>query len=197
MKTTILFLLSLSAGCLLMEDAVGQQLVTAKTDAVQTNKVMPTTYGNLDAQIADTLYELTRARLERVMRFNAKVPGTVPVDDVGIIKGELNAISRQEGRNGDVVDWFSTLIGVAEVTKASTDANWKRVTTLQQENPQIFSELDVEMVRLRARLADLNLQRGKLAAKGTADERQNWALLYLSMEVQELRDRIRVVEERQ
>src|SRR4051812_41081217 len=196
MKIAMLFLLLLSAGSLLVEDAAAQKLVMAKTDAIRTNKALPTAYGNLDAQIADTLYELTRARLERVVRFNAKVPGTVPIDDVGTIKDELKAIIQQEGRDGELVDWFSTLIGVAGVTKASADANWKRMSVLQQGNPQLFSDLDLEMARLRARLADLNFQRGKLAAKGTADERQNWALLYLSMEVQELRDRLRVVEER-
>jgi len=197
MKTTLLFLLSLFAAGLPMETAAAQKLVAAKTDVIQANKVMHTTYGNLDAQIADTLYELTRTRLERVMHINTKVPGTVLAGDIGIINGELKAISDQEGRNGEAVDWFSTLVGVAEVTKASADADWKRVSALQQENPELISELDVAMVRLRARLADLNLQRGKLAAKGTADERQNWALLYLSMQVQELRDRVRVVEERQ
>jgi hypothetical protein len=197
MKTTLLFLLSLFAAGLPMERAAAQKLATAKTDVIQANKITQTTYGNLDAQIADTLYELTRARLERVMHINTKVPGTVLAGDIGIINGELKAISDQERRNGEAVDWFSTLIGVAEVTKASADADLKRVSALQQENSQVISELDVAMVRLRARLAELNLQRGKLAAKGTADERQNWALLYLSMQVQELRDRVRVQEERQ
>ncbi|MFL6544698.1 MAG: hypothetical protein ACJ8LM_05875 [Candidatus Udaeobacter sp.] len=197
MKTTILFLLLLPAGGLPMERAAAQSLVKAKADVIHDNKVMPTTYGNLDAQISETLYELTRARLERVMRINARVPGTVSIDDVGIVNGELKAMNRHEGRNGEAADWFSTLIGVAEVTKASADSDWKRVSALQQGNSQLFSDLDVELVRLRARLADLNLQRGRLAARGTADERQNWAVLYLSMEMQELKDRVRVAEERQ
>jgi hypothetical protein len=93
MKTTALFLLSLAVGGLLMDQTAAQKLVATRSNAVQTYKAMPTTYGNLDAQIADTLYQLTRARLERVMRFNAKVPGTISADDVGIIKGELKAMT--------------------------------------------------------------------------------------------------------
>jgi hypothetical protein len=59
MRTILSFLLSLFAAGLPMERVAAQKLVTAKTDVIQANKVTPTTYGNLDAQIADTLYELT------------------------------------------------------------------------------------------------------------------------------------------
>src|SRR4051794_38180961 len=102
MKTTALFLLSLSVAGLLTEEAAAQKPVATKSDATQINKVTSAPYGNLDAQIADTLYGLTRARLERVMRLNTKVPGTVSADDVEVINGELKAISQQEGKNGDV-----------------------------------------------------------------------------------------------
>jgi hypothetical protein len=67
MKTTALFLRSLTVGGLLMKEDAAQNLATTKSDAIQMNKVTPATYGNLAAQIADTLSELTRARLERVM----------------------------------------------------------------------------------------------------------------------------------
>lgn len=197
LRVTTLLLLSLFVGEVRGEEAVGRKLLATNSDATSTSKVAPASYGNLDAQITDTLYQLTRARLERVMRANAEVPGTVAADDVAAIEGELAAISEQQGINGEVLDWFSTLIGIAEVTKTSAESDWKRVSILQQESPQSITELDAEMVRLRARLAALNLQRGRLAAKGSADDRENWALQYLSMETQDLRDRVRRLEVRE
>src|SRR4051812_5128880 len=100
MKTTALLLLSFLVVGLLTEEATAQMPVTTKSDATQINKVTSATYGNLDAQIVDTLYGLTRARLERATRLNTKVPGTVSADDVAIIDGELKAVHDQEGRNG-------------------------------------------------------------------------------------------------
>src|SRR4051812_41986344 len=123
MKTRALFLLSLSVAGLLNAEVAAQKPVATKSDATQINKVTSATDGNLDAQIADTLYRLTRARLERAARLNTKVPGTVSADDVAIINGELKAVNDRERRNGEGADWFSMLFGVAEVTKASADAD--------------------------------------------------------------------------
>jgi hypothetical protein len=95
-----------------------------------------------------------------------------------------------------LTDWFSTLLAIADIAKVSAEADWKRASKLRREYPAAISELDVEMRRLNARLADLNLQRGKLAGKGTAIDRQNWALVYLCVRMQELTDRVRILEHR-
>ena len=96
-----------------------------------------------------------------------------------------------------MTDWFSTLLAIADIAKVSADADWKCASKLRREYPSAISELDVEILRLHARLADLNLQRGTLAGKGTASDRENWALLYLSVKMQELTDRVRLLEQRQ
>jgi hypothetical protein len=186
----------LSVGGAFEQKALAQTRDVDYPPAAKTDELLPATVTSLDAQIGDTLIRLTRARLEVSTRLNAQVRGTVPPDDVAIVKEELRAIDEQERTRGEVTNWFSTLLAIADIAKVSADADWRRASKLRQEYPTAISELDVEILRLNARLADLNLQRGTLAGKGTTSDRQNWALLYLSIKMQELTDRMRLVEQR-
>jgi hypothetical protein len=196
MKRAALYLLVLSICGAVEQKAVAQMPVADDAAATKLNEVSPATAADLDTQIGDTLIRLTRARLEVATRLNAQVRGTVPPDDVAIVQEELRAIDGQERTRGQLTDWFSTLLAIADIEKISAKADWRRASKLRREYPAAISELDVEIRRLNARLADLNLQRGKLAGKGTASERQNWALLYLSVKMQELTDRVRLLEHR-
>ena len=196
MKRAALYLLVLSICGAVEQKAAAQMPVADDATATKPYEVSPATAADLDAQIGDTLIRLTRARLEVATRLNAQARGTVPPDDVAIVQDELRAIDEQERTRGILTDWFSTLLAIADIAKVSAEADWKRASKLRREYPAAISELDVEMRRLNARLADLNLQRGKLAGKGTAIDRQNWALLYLSVRMQELTDRVRILEHR-
>lgn len=197
MKNTVLLVLSFGVVCLVCRAGMSQAPIAVASAAPQkNNQVKPVAYSNVDAQIADTLRQLTRLRLERAMQIETKVPGIYSPDDFKVIKGELATIDEQESKNGEVVDWFSTLMGLAQVSKSVADADWKRATVLRQQSADAFSDIDVEMTRLRAQLANLNLQRGKSAAIGSAEDRQNWALLYLAMEVQRLNDQVRILDAR-
>jgi hypothetical protein len=196
MKRATLYLMLLSVCGAVEQKAAAQTPVADDATAAKPNELTPATAAKLDAQIGDTLIRLTRARFEVATRLNAQVRGTVLPDDVAIVQEELRAIDEQERTRDEVTDWFSTLLASADIAKVSADANWKRASKLRREYPAALSELDVEILRLHARLADLNLQRGKLAEKGTASDRQNWAFLYLSVKMQELTDRVRLLERR-
>ena len=197
MKRAALYLLVLSICGAVEQKAAAQMPVADDATAAKPFEVSPATAANLDAQIGDILIRLTRARLEVATRLNAQRAGTVLPDDVAVVQEELRAIDEQERTRGEVTDWFSTLLAIADIAKVSADADWKRASKLRREYPSAISELDVEILRLNARLADLNLQRGTLAGKGTASDRENWALLYLSVKMQELTDRVRLLEQRQ
>lgn len=195
MKAIALLLLSVCvADVLFKHEAAAQTPPAGDSDAPARMHPGSAVDGSLDAQFADALFELARARLQRAMHLNSAFPGVIPADDLAATKGELAALSKKGRKDGEVVDWFSMLIGMAEVQNASANADWNQLSALQQKDPKSYSELDVEVARLRAQLADLNLKRGRMAAKGTADKRQNWALLYIAMQLQELGDDMRVVE---
>ena len=195
MKTLVRAALSLSV-CGIFHGISAAQSAPTSTARQQQYVLTTATSKNLDAQLADTLRRLTRVRLERAIQINSKVPGTYSAEDFKIIKAELAAIDKNEARNGEVIDWFSTLIGMAKVSKTAAEAEWESVSALRQQPIQTISDLNFEIVRLRSQLANIDLQRGLMAAKGTQEERQNWALLYLTLEIQGLKDQVRILDER-
>jgi hypothetical protein len=158
-----------------------------------------TSRDNPDARYAQILGQLMRVRLERIRELNSQVAGTITADDVSVIELELKAADQlqQQATNSKEIDWFSMVLTQAQISKTSADMDWKRVAKLRQQSPQTLSELDAEMVHLRAQLADMNLERGKAAQNKSADDRQNWALQYLVMEVQTLQDKVQRLEERE
>jgi hypothetical protein len=153
---------------------------------------------NLDARFAQILIQLTSDRLQRAKSANTEVPGTVSADDLALIQRELDAFVQLDNdtKNGGKLNWFKMLLDMAEASRSSADSDWRRISALP-ETTQGFARLDRDMVRLRAELADVNLERGKAAASGSADEKQNWALQYVFVQMQEVRDRVRVLEERE
>src|SRR5262245_30074936 len=139
MKTTAWLVLS-SALCGLFQDtSAAQTAPSAAAGAHQQNSTSATASSGLDATFADTLRQLTRFRLQRALRINSKVPGTYSAEDFDTIKGELARIDQQEGKAGEVIDWFSAVIRLAEVSKFVADANWKRVSAVQKQTPGVFS----------------------------------------------------------
>jgi hypothetical protein len=153
-------------------------------------------YSNVDVQLADTLRQLRRIRLEHAIQINSRARGTFSANEIDTLKEELAVIDHQEGRSGEAIDSFSTMLGLAEAWKSVADADCQRASTLRKLNPQSLPEFDVEIACLLAHLADQNLQRGRLAAKGTAEDRQNWALLFITMEIQQLKDQTRILDAR-
>jgi hypothetical protein len=199
MKTSALVFLMLVIGSLYTtadaEDVAGTQPGAGPRNGSSQSAAV----NNPDARFAQILAQLTTDRLERAKHANAEVPGTVASDDIALIQQELEAFVRlqNDAKDGGKINWFNMLIDMAEATKSSADSDWQRVSAIRAKNPQSLSELDADMMRLRAELADVNLQRGKAVASGSADERQNWALQYLFVQMQEVRDRVRVLEERE
>jgi hypothetical protein len=169
---------------------------TMRVANVDTQSSRAQAYSSVDAQLADTLRRLARVRLEHAIQINSKVRGTFSANEIDTMNEELAVIDHQEGRSSEVIDSFSTMLGLAEVWKSVADADYKRASALRKLNPRSLSDFDVESARLLAQLAELNLQRGSLAAKGTAEDRQHWALLFITMEIQQLKDQTRILDAR-
>jgi hypothetical protein len=196
MKTTTVILLFMAIGSVSAraEDTAGPP----PTSGSQIGATGSVATDNLDARFAQILTKLTSDRLERAKGANTEVPGTVSADDLALIQRELDAFVQLQSdtKNGGRLNWFEMLLDMAEASRSSADSDWRRISALP-ETTQGFARLDRDMVHLRAELADVNLERGKAAASGSADEKQNWALQYVFVEMQEVNDRVRVLEERQ
>jgi hypothetical protein len=154
---------------------------------------------NPDVQYMQILSQLLHVRLQRIKQLNAQVPGTVTDDDIALLELQAKSVDQlaAQAKDGKETDWFSLVLVWAQISNISADHDWQRVAKVRQQSPQAISEPDAEMVRLRAQLATANLERGKAVQNKSADDRQNWALQYLVMEVQTLQDKTQRLEERE
>jgi hypothetical protein len=170
----------------------------AQATAGQTNPATPAASSqNPDATYTQLLSQLMRVRLERIKQLNTQVPGTFSPDDIAVTELQLKAVDQleQQAKASKEIDWFSMVLVQAQISKAAADLDWKHASKLRQQS--VISEDDAEMSHLRAQLAAVNLERGKAVEKKSADDRQNWALQYLVMEVQSLQDKVARLEERE
>ena len=159
----------------------------------------PKAAGSSDEQFVQIVAQLASIRLERVKQINAKVPGSVPPDDVALLELQAKSIDALRAKSSDAgqVSGYAMLISLAEISQATAAQQWKRVAAVQAQSPDSISKQDAEMVRLRAELADVILARGKAVATKSPQDQQNWALQLLFVELQGLHDAVRNLEERQ
>jgi hypothetical protein len=159
----------------------------------------PNAAGSSDEQFVQILAQLASIRLERVNQINAKVPGSVPPDDVALMELQAKSIDALRPKSNDAgqVSGYAMLVSLAEISHASAAQEWKRVSAIEARSPGTISKQEAEMVRLRAELAEVILARGKSAATRSPQDQQNWALQLLFVELQSLRDAVQSLEARQ
>ena len=193
--TQNLTLLAAAVACAILAST---ESAFAQATAGQTNPATPAASSqNPDATYTQLLSQLMRVRLERIKQLNTQVPGTFSPDDIAVTELQLKAVDQleQQAKASKEIDWFSMVLVQAQISKAAADLDWKHASKLRQQS--VISEADAEMSHLRAQLAAVNLERGKAVEKKSADDRQNWALQYLVMEVQSLQDKVARLEERE
>jgi hypothetical protein len=170
----------------------------AQATSDQANPATPAASSqNPEAIYTQLLSQLMRVRLERIKQLNTQVPGTFSPDDIAVSELQLKAVDQleQQAKSSKEIDWFSMVLIQAQISKTAADLDWKHAAKLRQQS--VISDADAEMSHLRAQLAAVNLERGEAVEKKSADDRQNWALQYLVMEVQSLQDKVARLEERE
>lgn len=179
-------------------NAAGQQAV-AQATADKQPAAQSTAMSDLDSQFIQLLTRMTNNRLAFAKRINEKVPGTVSPDDVVNLEQELRAMQslEEETKKLGRVDLFSMQLAQAQVTKTFADMDWKQTSRLMQQSPDAMNPADAELIRLRAELANVNLQRGKAVEHKSAQERLDWTLQSLFVTVQALQGQVERLDERE
>lgn len=146
---------------------------------------------DLDVRYAQTLLDLSQARLKRIREWNLRVPGTVSQASVESLMLEVQAAREvvQRARQDGKLDWFPFVLRLAEAAYTVAESEWKRGEGLRQRSPEVVSELDLKILRLRAELAWLNLARGRELVSAPPEEQRSWAVEMLFVEVKRLHDK--------
>ena len=144
----------------------------------------------LDVQYARALLQIEQALVQRVQNINRQTPGVITQQQVQTSLREMQAIQEvaQQTQQTGRLQWFPIMLNFAEATELDAQSAWAVAARARQADPNSTSPIDLEILRLRAELARLNLLRGRQLVAAHADEQQNWALGALLMEVQRLRN---------
>jgi hypothetical protein len=173
----------------------------ATAQAPATSQPVPakTADSDLDNQFVAALARLTAARLDFANRINQKVADTYSPEDIADLQQQAKAVQLivDDSKKTGHVDWFALQLAQARVSKRTTEMDWKKAAALRQRSPDAISDADVELAHLRAQLADLNLRRGQAVVSKSPDERLNWAVESLFIDVQSLHDKVQSLEERE
>jgi hypothetical protein len=190
----------MAAACVVYSiSAAGEKAVAQATTDKRPAASQSTADADLDTQFIQILARMTSNRLAFAKRINEKVPGTVSPDDVANLEQQLKAMQSLEEETKRIghVDLFSMQLAQAQVTKTFADMDWKQTSRLQQQSPDAIPSADAELIRLRAELANVNLQRGKAAEHKSAQERLDWSLQSLFVTVQALQGQVERIDERE
>jgi hypothetical protein len=179
-------------------NAAGQEAV-AQATADKQLAAQSAAMSDLDSQFIQLLTRMTSNRLAFAKRINEKVPGTVSPDDVVNLEQQLKAMQslEEETKKLGRVDLFSMQLAQAQVTKTFADMDWKQTSRLMQQSPDAMNPADAELIRLRAELANVNLERGKAVEHKSAQERLDWTLQSLFVTVQALQGQVERIDERE
>jgi hypothetical protein len=146
---------------------------------------------DLDTQYGQILAQLAQAMLQRVQDINLRTPGEITRQEVQESMRELvvfQGVAQNTQQTGKL-QWFPIMLSFAEATQSDTQSAWAVAARARQADPNTMSAIDLEILRLRAELASVNLQRGRQLVKASPDEQQNWALGVLTLEIQRLQNR--------
>lgn len=148
---------------------------------------------SIEVRYARALLRLAEANLQRVEASNKRVAGTVPKsviaeyeDDVQIAKSRL-----EQADAGDAAKAFQAWLARAEAEERAAQNQWKVATAVNAHRPGAFDALDVERFRLRAEVAQLQLERGRTLVAADSEAQLQWAIELVDNQLQWLKEEAR------
>ncbi|MGD9636012.1 MAG: hypothetical protein AB7G28_01745 [Pirellulales bacterium] len=145
---------------------------------------------SVDVRYARAQLQLAEANLTRVQESNKRVARSVPSSvvaeyqyDVDVAKARL-----EQATGGRAASEFQVWLRRAEAEQKAAATNWRSATAANQRVPGTFGELDIERFRLRAEVATLQLERGRLLTNAGREAQLQWEVELLDDQVQRLKE---------
>jgi hypothetical protein len=140
-------------------------------------------YARAQVQLAET-------NLKRLEQSNKRMPRSVPSSVVAEYQHDvLVAKTRlKHATAGQAASDFQVWLQRAEVERRAAEMTWKNATAADVRAPGTFHPLDVERFRLRAEVAKLQLERGKMLVDSSHEAQLQWEIDLLDNQVQRLKD---------
>ncbi|HVT27834.1 MAG TPA: hypothetical protein VHE81_07440 [Lacipirellulaceae bacterium] len=151
------------------------------------------TSDRIEVRYARAQMQLAEANLNRVEQSNKRVAGLVPSSvvaeyqlDVQVAKTRL-----EQATAGRSASEFQVWLQRAAAEQRTAETTWKKAAAVNDRVPGTFEPLDIERFRLRAQVANLQLQRGQTLVNARHEAQLQWEIDLLDNQVQRLKEESR------
>lgn len=147
---------------------------------------------DLDVRYARTWLKLTEARLKQVRDGNRRVAGAYPAAVVAEYERLVDSAKTQLDDTDAQrrVNEFAAFVRDAEAAVKNAETEWAQANAINHRRPGSFAKVAMEILKLRAELARLLLERGRAAAAEPREDQIQWQLAQLRHEVLRLREEV-------
>lgn len=146
---------------------------------------------SLDIRYARTHVQLAEANLARVDRANQRVANAVAGVVVSAYQEDLAVAKlRLQAALGEINDPFDVWLRAAEAAAKTANRQWTSSVAANRRAAGAIHELDIDRLRLRAEVAQLNLERGRALADGSPQARVQWQAELMYDELQRLNEEV-------
>jgi hypothetical protein len=146
---------------------------------------------SLDVRYARAHLAMAEANLARVETANRRVANAVAGVVVGGYQQDLAVAKvRLQAALGEAQEPADFWLRVAEASAKTADRNWRSAAAANQKVAGTIHELDIERLRLRAEVSQLNLERGRALADASPEARLQWQIELVHDELQRLDEEV-------
>jgi hypothetical protein len=145
---------------------------------------------SVEVRYARAQVQLAETNLKRLEQSNKRMPRSVPSSivaeyqhDVQVAKTRLKRASA--GQNASD---FQVWLQRAEAERTAAETAWSNASAANTRAPGTFQPLDLERFRLRAEVAKLQLERGRMLVDSGHEAQLQWQVDMLDNQVQRLKD---------
>lgn len=145
---------------------------------------------NLELAYAEAQFKLAETSLKKLELTNQRFPKTVSAsviadyaEDLAIAKAQL-----ESARQGTDADLFLGWVRRVESNLKTAEASYSSAQVANKRQPGTVDPLDVERLRLRVDINRLQLERGKMLAGASIDQKLEWQVQVLNDEVARLKE---------
>lgn len=168
---------------------VGVLVLVGALGAAADNKP-PKSQRELELGYAEAQFKLAEVSLKKLEATNQRFPRTVSAavmadyaEDLAIAKAQL-----ESARQGTDADLFLGWVRRVESNLKTTQASHQSALVANQRQPGTVDPYDVERLRLRVEINQMQLERGKLLAGASMEQKLEWQIQVLNDEVARLKE---------
>jgi hypothetical protein len=153
---------------------------------------------SVEVRYARAQLQLAEANLKRVDQSNQRLARSVPSSvvaqyqrDVQLAQTRLAQTQLAQAASGQAANDFQIWLARAAAERQTAETAWKGAQLANSSVPGTFAPLDVERLRLRAEVAQLQLERGQALVGAGRETQLQWQLDLLQNQVQRLEEESR------